>query len=199
MRFLFIVLLAFTLVRLGTSCDSNNQANQAESFEDEQESDKLARGRLVAQSGNVADVEPDWQSLGRNLKPQEYSQVKSKQVQARGNGRITLFTVPATLVFTPDASEVSLRAKDELAQIARVVKGHFAQGRVYVYAPAPTTPAGQSSNQDRATEVKSWLVVQEGLDEARVFALGGQEAPLHAPDLPEAATTDSVQIIAIQP
>jgi outer membrane protein OmpA-like peptidoglycan-associated protein len=201
MRFLFIVLLAVTLIRIGTSCDNNGQTESTEAAAYEEKAENQVAGEAAARPIKAPDAEPDWKSLGRDLKPRQYSHIKSKQVQAQGNEHVTVFTLPSTYLFTAEKNEISLKAKQDLKGIAAVIKESYPQGRVYVYNHA-AEQAGESAatraDGGRATEVKNWLVVQEHLDEARVFVPSG-EAPHLVQDLPGSLAHGTVWVVAVQP
>jgi outer membrane protein OmpA-like peptidoglycan-associated protein len=195
MRFLFIVLLAVTLIRLGTSCDNGQtQSTEAATYEEKAESQvsSNAGARPIAAPG----AEPDWKTLGRDLKARRYPQIKSKQVQVQGNDRVTVFTLPSTYLFTAEKNEISLNAKQDLKRIAAVIKESYPQGRVYVYNHAKgqaDESAATQADGGKATEVKNWLVVQEHLDEARVFVPSSE-----APEPAEGAAPGTVRIVVVQ-
>lgn len=200
MRFLFIVLLAFTLIRIGTSCDRNGQTESTEAAAYEEKAENHVAGNATAQPVDAPAAEPDWKSMGRDLKPRQYPRIKSKQVQAKGNEYLTVFTLPTTYLFIEEKNEISLKAKQDLKGIADVIKESYPQGRVYVYNHAKGRAGGSAAtgtNGGKATQVKRWLVVQEHLDEARIFVPSDSQSLPHAPDLP-GGTPGTVQIVAVQ-
>jgi hypothetical protein len=190
MRFLFIVLLAFTLVRIGTSCDSTGQTESSDAARLE---DDMNTSESTV-DGNAADPT----ALGAGgLQPRQYDEIKSARIGVTGNDQVTIYSLPGELMFTPENGEISLEVKQELKQIANSIKKRFPQGRVYLYSHG-SAEAGEPE-QKRAVEVKNWLVVQEHLDQASVFLPQTGESPSQLPDLQATEADGSFRIVAVQP
>ncbi len=190
MRFLFIVLLAFTLVRIGTSCDFTGQTESsgaARPEDDMNASDRPADGAAGEPATSVAS----------GIQPLQYDEIRSARIGVSGNDRMTVYSLPGELMFTPENGEISLEVKQELKQIANSIKERFPQGRVYLYSHG-SAEAG-APDQKRAIEVKNWLVVQEHLDQASVFLPQAGESPSHMPELQATGADGSFRIVAVHP
>lgn len=187
MRFLFIVLLAFTLVRIGTSCDNNQLAETSDAANEE-----------VVVVDAPADSAADQAGTGSDLKPVKYEEIKADAIEVRGNERMAVYSLPSKLVFTAERDEISLNVKQDLKQIANSIKKRFPDGWVYLYSGSQQSGKA-TPNQNRATEVKNWLVVHENLDAARVFHVKPGEVPVNAPDPKGIGSDGYFQIVAVNP
>ncbi len=177
---LLLLLLLLALFFLTRSCNNNNGAAGT--------TDSTASGQTGDTSNAVASTtpagatSPDWSDIDRNAPTASYNEIKSKDIEVRGNDNYGIYSLGENILFDEGKSTIRSDAAKNLKEVAASVKQRFGNGslRVYGYTDSVGSKGyNKDLAQQRAEAVRTWLAANSGFDSSRISLNAiGEGAPV---------------------
>jgi outer membrane protein OmpA-like peptidoglycan-associated protein len=123
---------------------------------------------------------PDWNSVDFNAASQTDADITDSDIQTRGNGKYTIYTLGENILFPSGGNDLSENGVKKLQMIAEVISRRFEGGTIGIYGSTDSTgPVDENKElgKERATAVKDWLTQQGNIssDQISVRSLGETE------------------------
>lgn len=130
----------------------------------------------------IAATVPDWNSVDFNSAITTDPDITDTDIQTRGNGTYTIYTLGENILFPSDGNDVSENGVKKLQLISDVLKKRFEGATIGVYGSTDSTgPAdeNQQLGRQRATAVKDWLASTGNIPGANISVQSlGETAPV---------------------
>lgn len=127
-------------------------------------------------------AEDAWARVDWNSPVLKYEEVKSTDVNVRGNEQYGIYGLGENVLFETGKAEIRPAAMDNLMQVAASVNQRYADGKVKVYGytdAAGAADANQALSQQRAEAVKSFLSSKGNIAADRISMYAeGESAPV---------------------
>jgi outer membrane protein OmpA-like peptidoglycan-associated protein len=147
--------------------------------------------------------QPEWHTANFNAPTAHYTEVTDKDIQVSENSKYAVYSLGENILFNKDESNLQGSADAKLKQIAASLNQRYKDARIGVFGHTDSTgTAGQNKQlaQQRAEEVKNWLVSNGGIasNHISVQALGEAQPIANNGTAAGRQQNRSVQIVAVR-
>ena len=115
-----------------------------------------------------------------------YDEMKDTSINIQGNATYSIYSMHNNVLFDVGKSSIRKGAEEKLHEIAQSINKHFANGTIGVYGYADSTASASLNKnlaEDRANNVKNWLMAHENIPANRIEALSlGESNPIASND-----------------
>ncbi len=163
----FVAALALTMA----ACSDTNKKDNVTNDKD----------TMVLKSDNenagTPKAENAWDRVDWNSPALKYDEVKSKDVNVRGNDQYGIYGLGENVLFETGKADIRKDAADNLNQVAASIKQHYDGGKVKVYGFTDDKGAADANaelSRQRAETVKTWLSANGNIaaDRIAMYAQG---------------------------
>ena len=149
-------------------------------------------------------AEDAWASVDWNSPVVQYDEVKSKDVDVRGNDRFTIYGLGENVLFESGKADIKKSATPNLTQVAASINQRYAGGKVKVYGYTDdkgSDAANQALSRQRAEAVMSWLTTAGNISADRIVMYAeGEGRPVASNDNAAGRQQNRrVEIVAMKP
>ncbi|GAB2683877.1 hypothetical protein GCM10027037_01110 [Mucilaginibacter koreensis] len=147
--------------------------------------------------------QPEWHTANFNAPAAKYQEVTDRDIQVGENSEYAVYSLGENILFSKDQSNLQGSADAKLKQIAASLNQRYKDARIGVFGHTDSTGDASKNKQlaqQRAEEVKNWLVRNGGLasNHISVQALG-EEQPIATNGTAAGRQQNrSVQIVAMR-
>ncbi|TKC10525.1 OmpA family protein [Pedobacter polaris] len=155
------ILLAITLVALAAMLLRKCDAEQSD----------VQRAAMADSTNAIASTVPDWNSVDFNSATSTDVDITDQEIQTRGNGTYTIYTLGENILFPTDGNDVSENGQAKLKIIADALNKKFEGATIGVFGSTDSTgPADENKDlgKQRAEAVKNWLTSSGGVPSGTV-------------------------------
>jgi len=149
-------------------------------------------------------AENAWASVDWNSPVVQYEEVKSKDVDVRGNDQYTIYGLGENVLFESGKADIKKSATANLTQVAASINQRYAGGKVKVYGYTDdkgSDEANKALSRQRAEAVMSWLTTYGNISPDRVVMFAeGEERPVAPNDNASGRQQNRrVEVVAMKP
>lgn len=167
-----------------------------------------AAGNQVEAAGEAvaAEATEAWESIDLDAPTviRDEVSISSPDFEMRGTENYTIYSLGEELLFDTDKATLSSSAKQNLDQVAASIKQRYGNGQIRVYGYTDATAGkqyNQQLSQERAENVKNWLVENGNVDASRISVQPMGESNPEATNQTAAGRQQNrrVEIVALNP
>ena len=161
------------LVLTMASCSETNQTENVTNHKD------TMVLKSEDQAAGTPKAEDAWARVDWNSPVLKYDEVKSADVNIRGNDQYGIYGLGENVLFETGKAEIRAAAMDNLTQVAASINQRYTDGKVKVYGYTDATgaaDANQALSQQRADAVKNYLSAKGNIAADRITMYAEGEA-----------------------
>jgi outer membrane protein OmpA-like peptidoglycan-associated protein len=127
---------------------------------DAERSDAERAKKADSLNAPIAATGPDWKTVDFNSAAVTDADITDSDIEARGNGTYTIYTLGENILFPSSGNDVSENGQKKLKMISDILSKRFAGATIGVFGSTDSTgPANENKalGNQRAESVKDWL------------------------------------------
>jgi outer membrane protein OmpA-like peptidoglycan-associated protein len=139
---------------------------------------------VLKKDENVSDNtkrKTNWNEVDLTSPVVKYDEVKSTDIEVRGNNEYSIYSVDEKILFDTDKAAIGKKGKEKLKEVAQSVKKRHPKGEIAVYGYTDATGSAEYNkdlSKERAEAVADYLKQNSEIesDNINVIAKGEQNA-----------------------